>query len=208
MHAADALNAVSFYSAFVAAVLHLRASRSARALGRWPRTTVCLAVAVIVPTIGQFAVPALLSTLRRDAPAIISGEWWRIATALFVQDGGVSGSVTNIAGLLLIGSVAESVWGGRTLVATFFAGGLCTEVVALWWQPIGAGNSIANVSVAASLAAWCLIRRWTRAAIIPASTAVVAWAILLGLRDIHGAAAVFGGLLGSGLCWRRADRSA
>jgi hypothetical protein len=208
MPPAAVLNAVSFYSAFIGAVLHLRASRSARALRTWPRTTVGLAVAVIVPTIGQFAVPALLGVLQRDAAAIASGEWWRLATALFVQDGGVSGAVTNIAGLLLVGSVAEPVWGGRTLVVIFLAGGLCTEVVALWWQPIGAGNSIANVSVAASLAAWCLIRRRTRAAVIPASTAMVAWAILLGLRDIHAAAAVFGGLLGAGLCWRRADQSA
>lgn len=208
MDAAAALNAVSFYSAFVAAVLHLRGSRSGRRLGRWPWTTVGLAIAVMVPTIGQFVVPGLLSTLQRDATAVASGEWWRLATALFVQDGGVSGSVANIAGLLLIGFVGEAVWGGRNLVVVFFAGGLCAEVAALWWQPIGAGNSIANVSVAASLAAWCLIRRWTRAAIIPASTAMIAWAILLGLRDIHAAAALFGSLLGAGLCWRGADRSA
>jgi len=71
--------------------------------------------------------------------------------------------------------------------------------VALWWQPSGAGNSIANVSVAASLVAWCLIQRPPGVAIIPASTAIVGWIALLTLRDIHAAAALFGGLMGTGL---------
>jgi len=205
MSAPPALNAVSFYSAFVAALLQLRAARSAGAQWRWPRTTTGLALAVTVPTVGQFAAPALLGALQRDAKAIASGEWWRLATALLVQDGGVSGSLANITGLLLIGTVAELLVGGRRLAGIFFAGGLCTEVVALWWQPTGAGNSIANVSVAASLVAWCLIRRRTTAAIIPASTAIAAWAALLAMRDIHAAAAVFGGLMGAGLCWLRPD---
>jgi hypothetical protein len=210
-----ALNAISFYSAFVAAVLQLRAAStqaregtaSPTARERWPRTTAWLAFAIAVPTIGQVFAPDVLSALRRDAAAIASGEWWRLATALFVQDGGLGGSLSNLVGLVLVGWVAETLWGGRLLLAIFFAGGLCAEVVALWWQPIGAGNSIANVSVAASLAVWCLVHRRTTAVVVPASVAIASWAALLALRDIHAAAAVFGGLIGAGLSWREAHRT-
>lgn len=55
----------------------------------------------------QLIHPALLTLLERDAARIRQGEWWRLATALLVQDGGLAGGISNIAALLLIGSQAE-----------------------------------------------------------------------------------------------------
>ena len=64
------------------------------------------------------------------------------------------------------------------------------------WQPIGAGNSVANFSLAGSVCLACITQRTTREAHPAAWVAIAGWVVLLCLRDIHGAAALFGMLAG------------
>jgi membrane associated rhomboid family serine protease len=59
----------------------------------------------------QFADHAILTGLERT-PVGLSGEWWRSFTALFVQDGGLPGTLSNLAFLLVIGTIAEQVFSG------------------------------------------------------------------------------------------------
>ncbi len=207
-----ALYAVSFYSALSAALLHIRTSKRTRHLHglrasrRRGGTTMAawLTAAIGVSAAVQFLVPGTLTALQRDASAVAQGEWWRVATALFVQDGGFPGAASNLVGVLLIGVVAERVWSARTVLTIFFVGGLSAEIVALRWQPTGAGNSIANFSVAASLLVWCLAHRPRPAVMALAVAAVVMWCGLLMRRDIHGAAAAVGCAIGVILSWREA----
>ena len=84
-------------------------------------------------------------------PQGLEGEWWRLFTALFVQDGGVLGTVSNLAFLLVMGVLAEQVVGpGRWLVG-YFGAGLAGELAGYAWQPRGAGNSVAVCGLAGVL---------------------------------------------------------
>jgi membrane associated rhomboid family serine protease len=112
-----------------------------------------------------------------------------------VQDGGAPGATFNVLTLALVGSVAERRLGRARLVVLFFAGGIAAEVIALWWQPVGAGNSVANFSVAGGLAVAAFTGGAPKASRTPAVLSLVAYGVLAALLDIHGAAALAGGIL-------------
>jgi membrane associated rhomboid family serine protease len=152
-------------------------------------------LAIAVPSTLQFFFPDILSLFQRDYQRFLSGNWWRLITPLFVQDGGPGGTIFNLAGLLLIGSVAERLWGGRWMLMIFFIGGIFGEIVAFAWQPVGAGNSIGNFSLAASIATACLARYSPKPVLIAAFLTLSVDGILIGLQDIHGAAALAGAIL-------------
>lgn len=210
------LYAVGLYAAYLAGVFYLRgpaqdahgsgpapspaaqpaaqpqAGRSDRLAGRVPLATLALALAVAVPAALQLVIPSLLLNFARDRTAILAGEWWRLVTALFFQDGGVPGTIFNLVTLLLVGSVAERVWGSRRMLLIYLAGGLISQLPALAWQPTGAGNSVANFSLAGSIALVCLLDARRPLPRICAALACTAAAGLLLLQDIHGAAFLLG----------------
>jgi hypothetical protein len=73
---------------------------------------VLLWLAVAVPSLLQIPFDAVLSQLQRDPERIRHhGQWWRIGTSGVVQDGGVAGTVFNLAVLAVVGAVAFRVWG-------------------------------------------------------------------------------------------------
>ena len=104
--------------------------------------TLAVFVVTAVPSLLQFAFPAVLTSLQRT-PAIRDGQVWRLVTSLVVQDGGWFGAISNLFFLLLVGSLAELTI-RRWLWATCYLGcGLAAEAIAVAWQPTGGGNSIA-----------------------------------------------------------------
>ena len=157
---AQTLLAFSLAAACLAGLLYLRA-RPVEAAARRFRAVFVLLLFVGVPTLLQARYPSIRSALQRDARSISSGQWWRLVTALCVQDGGVAGSAFNLISLPVVGTIAERLWGARRLLLTFFLGGVLSELVALSWQPIGAGNSVANFSLAGSVCLACIIQRTT-----------------------------------------------
>ncbi len=186
------LYTVGLYSAYVAGVLYLRM----RAIAfHPPRITILLLLVVAIPSALQFRFPAILSLLQRDYAQFAHGDWWRIVTPLLVQDGGVAGTIANLVGLLLIGTLAEQFWNIEQVILLFLVGGISGELVGFAWQPIGAGNSVANFSLAASLAVACLLRRPPAPVLCAALLALGADTVLLALMDIHGAAALAGALV-------------
>ncbi len=195
------LYAVSLYGAYLAGYLYLR-SQSGKSGSipqktpfRFPKVTVGLLLVIAIPSILEFFFPIILLTLERDAARFLDGEWWRLFTSLFVQDGGISGAIFNLVALLFVGLVAEQLWDTPKMLLIFFAGGLVGEIVGLVWQPIGAGNSVANFSLAASLAVLCLLHRPPRPVQIAALVALGTDILLIALHDIHGPAAIAGALL-------------
>ena len=160
-----------------------------------PIATFLLTLAIALPTTLQFFFPEVLVALRRDYMRFASGEWWRLVTPLFVQDAGIAGSVFNLVTLVLVGGVAERLWGRWRMLVIFFMGGIAGEVVAFSWQPLGAGNSVGNFSLAASIAVACLAQQPSKVVQIAALLALGADVLLVFLKDIHGAAAMAGALL-------------
>lgn len=67
--------------------------------------------------------------------------------------------------------------------------------MAFVWQPIGAGNSIANFGLAASIAVAVLRRHPSKPVQIAALFALGADGVLIILQDIHGAAAIVGAVV-------------
>jgi membrane associated rhomboid family serine protease len=135
---------LGLYFAFAAGSIYIRNQPSAPPSSRkrfpLPPATVLLLLAIGIPSVLQFFFPALLSALERDYERFLQGDWWRLISPLFVQDGGVAGTVFNLIGLALVGSVAERIWNRRLLFIVFFTGGILAEIVGFLWQPIGAGN--------------------------------------------------------------------
>ena len=159
-------------------------------------STAVFTSAIALASLCQAVVPQLLNAARRDAALIEAGQWWRIATAVFVQDGGVTGTLFNLVSLLLIGTVAEALWGSWLWTLFVVGGGMVGELVALHWQPIGAGNSVCTFSLAGSICAVTLTRPSNLAARISRVAALGAYAALLAERDIHGLPALFGVAIG------------
>jgi rhomboid protease GluP len=181
-------------AAVVAAVvgrLRLNGQRSG-----WPVLTLGVGVILAGCLALQLAMPETLALMRRDGPAIAQGQIWRLFTALWFQDHGVIGGGFNLVLLAMIGPPAETVWGRARWLLIYFVVGLICEVLALTWQPIGAGNSIAVLGLAGGLFALSLRRpakrpdRWLAVAGLALGVGLAA------LRDIHGAAILLGGAAG------------
>jgi membrane associated rhomboid family serine protease len=204
---------LGLYAAFAGGLI-LHRTRTARPPGsptvparRLPLATLLLTVAVALPTTLQLFHPAILPALQRDFARFAAGEWWRVVTPLFVQDGGIAGTVFNLVGLVLIGWLAEQIWGSRRMLVIFLIGGVVSEVVGFSWQPTGAGNSVGNLSLAASIAVYSLAQRPGWVIQLMAALALGADFVLLLLKDIHGVGAMAGVVLALALRGTRRRQS-
>jgi membrane associated rhomboid family serine protease len=198
---------VILYSAFGAGQLVLRERAATETESQRTVATIVLCAIVAIPSLAQLAFPALLTALQRDAGLIRQqGQWWRLVTALVVQDGGLAGLVFNLLTLALIGTTAERLWGARDTVLLFFGTGILSQFAGFAWQPRGGGNSVANFGLAAGIFALCVVRAKSPAPRILALVAAVAALRLLALHDIHGAATAIGALVAIALlviaAWR------
>ncbi len=99
----------------------------------------------------QQLVPGFLESLERR-PIGLYGEWWRIVTALVVQDGGIAGLATNLFFLAVVGAVAEQILSRPRWLLQYFGTGVITELVGYLLQPVGGGNSIAVCGLASAVA--------------------------------------------------------
>jgi membrane associated rhomboid family serine protease len=117
-------------------------------------TATVFAVTALVNA-AQLLHPGILTDLERT-PAGLHGDWWRTATSLFVQDGGVYGTVSNLVFLALIGTIAEQVLSRRRWLLYYLGIGLASEFVGYASQPTGGGNSIAicGLNGAVTFALW------------------------------------------------------
>ncbi|MFC4112452.1 rhomboid family intramembrane serine protease [Nonomuraea zeae] len=117
-----------------------------------PYVTAAVFTITVVPSLLQLAVPGLEAAWMRDPAAIAAGEWWRPVTALLVQDGGVFGTLANLAFLAVLGYVAERALGPRRWLTLYAAGAVAGESAGYLLHQPGAGNSVALCGLAAGLA--------------------------------------------------------
>lgn len=120
-------------------------------LRRFPALTLAVLVVTAAVNIAGLAAHGVLTGLERT-PAGLHGDWWRTGTSLFVQDGGLVGTASNLLFLAVIGAMAEQVMSRPRWLLHYFGVGLLTELIAYAWQPTGGGNSIAICGLAGGLA--------------------------------------------------------
>jgi rhomboid protease GluP len=151
-----ALYAVVLTTAFAASRVR---PLSTPLVARWPWATTIAMMIVGIPTLVQFTVaPSLLEDLERNWTLIARGQVWRLFTSLVVQDGGAAGAIFNLVALAMIGFAAEQVWGPIRWAVIALTGALGGELWGKIVQPIGAGNSVAVFSLAASIAVVAVLR--------------------------------------------------
>jgi rhomboid protease GluP len=182
---------VALLAALLAARLQFPPGR-----GRVPLLTLGVLVLLALALAAQIAVPGLLTLFERDGNAIARGDYYRLSTALWFQDGGLAGGAFNLTMLLVVGASAERLWNRWAWLLLYFGVGWSIECLALWWQPVGAGNSIAVCGLAGGLLAPSLIRPrlyglWVIQAIGLGAAVALAWQ-----HDIHGAAILLGAAAG------------
>jgi hypothetical protein len=162
-----------------------------------PVLTFAAVVVVGVPSLLQFAVPAIGAALQRNSVATVShGEWWRPFTALLAQDGGLIAAVFNlvvVAGVVLVG---EWSWGRvRTLVA-FLAPTVAVNLAALAWPSRGGGSSFASDGLMLALTAWAALTRDVAPIRVIAVLQLAIGVALTAMGDAHGLAMLVGAVVG------------
>src|SRR5215510_8539444 len=87
---------VGLYSAYLAGSLYLRTGSTNQTERPVPYATFAITLAIAIPSTLQLFFPVILQMLERNYEQFLAGDWWRLVTPLFVQDGGVSGSIFNL----------------------------------------------------------------------------------------------------------------
>src|SRR4249919_4196526 len=109
---------------------------------------------------------------------------------------------STLVALAMIGFAAEKLWGVKRWTAIALTGALGAELWGKIVQPIGAGNSVAVFSLAASIAIIAALRGVGVQRLLGLISLIGA-AVLLIIGDINGAAATIGAVLGGALAPRR-----
>jgi rhomboid protease GluP len=171
---------------------------------RRPVATLAVLAVTAVLSVLQFPFPGVRLALWRDPDALAAGQWWRLVTALFVQDDPWWQIVVVLALLAVVGVVVEELFGPGRWLLLYLGCGVVGQAFGFRWQPYDAGASVAGAGLLGALCAWLLspggpplarVRVWG-----------VAWP-LAGLAltvagDIHGPPLLLGFGLGALLLWR------
>lgn len=183
--------------------------RTVRAEG--VRRTPPFAVAAVLVVTGlitglQFVFPGLLSALRRTPGALADGQWWRLATPLFVHPDGWLQIAFNIAGIALFGPVVEVAYGRLRFLALYFIPGLVGQACGYAWEPHGAGASVALAGLAGAVLTLAIVRRdrLPTPARLLVPLALAAAVVLTVMRDNHGPPTLVGAGLAAFMCRRGA----
>lgn len=156
-----------------------------------PLLTTVVMLALVVCLILQLRDPGLLSLVERNAADIERGEYLRLVTAMWFQDGGIGGALLNLGMLAVVGWAAETELGPTCWMLGYGIGGIAGQAAGLAWAPIGAGNSVATLGLAGSLFARRVLDARGAQAWLPAGALLLA-GVMATLRDIHGVATLAG----------------
>ncbi|MFI5694651.1 rhomboid family intramembrane serine protease [Kribbella sp. NPDC051586] len=181
---------------------------------RRPLLTAGVLLVTLACGIAQLVHRPLYDAVVRDAAHIDNGQWYRLVTGMFFQDGWASGLVSNLILLAIFGTIAERVFGRpRWLVLYFVCGWFGQLMSYLWLNPVGAGNSMCVAGLIGGLAILILMAP-RRYGVTPplqlrvAAFAVPALAVLdTAVHDNHGLPCLLGMLLGYFLLPKNTDRT-
>ncbi|TCC07750.1 rhomboid family intramembrane serine protease [Kribbella soli] len=153
--------------------------------------------------IAQLVHRPLYEHVVRDASRIDHGQWYRLLTGMFFQDGWASGLISNLLLLAIFGTIAERVFGRwRWLVLYFVCGWFGQFMSYIWLNPVGAGNSMCVAGLIGGLATVILLapRRYGVMPPVPLRITALAVPVLAVvdtiLHDNHGLPCLLGMILG------------
>ncbi|NUR91242.1 MAG: rhomboid family intramembrane serine protease [Nonomuraea sp.] len=149
---------------------------------RVPLATAVLVVVTAVPSLLQFVIPGLEPALMRDPAAISQGQWWRLVTALVVQDGGLFGTLTNLVFLAVLGFLAERALGAGHMLLLYGTGAVVGEATGYLLDAPGAGNSITVCALAGGLA----VASWLGRADRMAGAVAAFYLAVIGIGQLTG----------------------
>jgi membrane associated rhomboid family serine protease len=171
----------------------------------FPTATAIVFALTLFATLLALANHDISQLLERDPEGLAAGQWWRTISPLFFQK---QHWPLVLAGLAVFGTLAEWVYGTWLWLFIYFVCGLAGEAAAYFWQPEGAGASVAAAGLVGALIAFLV---WPRPG-VPRFTQfgpalmLVGAAALVWRHDIHGPPILLGALLGGIVfLWRRED---
>lgn len=103
----------------------------------------------------------LLAWGANFGPLTAGGEWWRLATAVFLH-GGVAHLAVNLWALWVGGRLTERLYGSATLLIVYLLSGLAGSIASVLWHPqgvISVGASGAVFGVFGALLAFLVTHR-------------------------------------------------
>ncbi|MDX6260236.1 MAG: hypothetical protein QOH84_1924 [Kribbellaceae bacterium] len=176
------------------------------ALAAGPRRPVLTVVVVLLTLacgITQLVHRPLYDYVVRDAARIDAGQWYRLFTGMFFQDGWALGLVSNLVGLAVFGVLAERVFGRWRWLVLYFGCGWFGQLMSyLWLHPVGAGNSMCVAGLIGGLAAVIVSAPHRYGVVLPVRLRFAAFAVPVlavvdtVLHDNHGLPCLLGMALG------------
>jgi hypothetical protein len=170
---------------------------------RFPIVALVATVVIGIPSLLQFAIPAIGDALSREPALELSGQWWRVGTALLAQDGGLVGAVFNLAVVAVVVFFGERAWGRWRAVVLFLAPSLLLNLLAVAWNAPGGGSSFASDGLLLSMCALGVLILRRPLVFVCAGVAFVSGIVLIVANDAHGVAMVLGFGLGLALGYSR-----
>ncbi|WIX87570.1 rhomboid family intramembrane serine protease [Amycolatopsis sp. DG1A-15b] len=146
-------------------------------VARRPYLTAVVFAVTLACGIAQLVHPPLYDVMHRDAARIDAGEWYRLVTGMFFQDGWAFGLTSNLLWLAFFGTLAERVFGRARWLVLYFGCGLFGQVMSyVWLNPVGAGNSMCVVGLIGGLAAVVMVASRRYGVALPMQFRVIAYA--------------------------------
>lgn len=175
-------------------------------VARRPYLTAVVFAVTLACGIAQLVHPPLYAAMHRDAARIDAGEWYRLVTGMFFQDGWAFGLTSNLLWLAVFGTLAERVFGRARWLVLYFGCGLFGQVMSyVWLNPVGAGNSMCVTGLIGALAAVVLVASRRYGVVLPVQFRIMAFAVpVLAVvdtlvHDNHGLPCLLGLALGFAL---------
>ena len=128
--------------------------------------------------VAQLVHRPLYEHVVRDGARIDDGQWYRLLTGMFFQDGWASGLVSNLILLAVVGAVAERVLGRWRWLVLYFGCGWFGQLMSyVWLHPVGAGNSMCVAGLIGGLAATVLLAPRRYGVTLPPQLKIMALAV-------------------------------
>lgn len=162
---------------------------------RLKASMVLFAITFTVSTL-QFIFPEVIPALDRNQDALMSGEFWRLITPLFIQPAGLWQCLFNGIFFFMFLPIGEHLY-GRRIILIFLLTGLVGQLVNYYWERGGGGSSTALYGVMGSLYMYIILHRQNFPKgyrLIPLAGFLGA-AILCFFEDGHAPALLAGGLV-------------
>jgi rhomboid protease GluP len=160
---------------------------------RVPLVTLGLIVTISTVSLVGYSHQQVFEALERQRGAVGHGQIWRLVTPLLVQTDGWKALLAVMWLLLVVGVVAEPLFGHGRFLTLFLLSGIVGHSVGIAWQPGAGGASVGMLGPVGALVALLLrpgaVRPFGRT-LGWAAVLVGGW--LVATADIHGPALLAG----------------